>query len=311
MLRSDFQLSNENTKDSIKGFKAVIKFIGNVFKVIAYVVASVVMIAVRLFFRSIKSIFFGLFNVFAGTKNFITITAKGQGWWRWLIFIIKLPIVLGFNIVKWILTSTLGTLYNLLESIFMVVKYWIESSKGNGKVEVRKLYELNFVENSFQDKTAGIDVLKGFMFADIDINNPLTGSASETKNKEFIKIVKDVFVSIGDAFLLFGTGGTNKNNKSQYISACNIYLADTLGISIDKTSLFYRPYEKSIDIQSRSSNLVNGNNGMPSAMLNNNSNEISNTDLKSRTNIKNVKNQNIDIKERIPLSSTFGPWEIL
>lgn len=304
-------MSNENTKDLIKGFKAVIRFIGNVFKVTAYVIASVVMIAVRLLFRSIKSIFFGLFNVFAGTKNFITITAKGQGWWRWLVCIIKLPIVLGFNIVKWVLTSTLGILYNFLESIFMVVKYLIESSKENGKVKVRKLYKLNFVENSFQDKTAGIDVLKGFMFADIDINNPLTGSASETKNKEFIKIVKDVFVSIGDAFLLFGTGVTNKNNKSQYISDCNIYLADTLGISIDKTSLFYRPYEKSIDIQSRSSNLVHGNNNESSTISNVNTKSVS-PDLLDKSDIHCKKQPDNKKEARIHLSTVFGgPWEIL
>ena len=198
----------------------------------------------------------------------------------------------------------------IAQQLLYVQEYNSESLKENGTVKVRKLYKLNFVENSFQDKTAGIDVLKGFMFADIDINNPLTGSASETKNKEFIKIVKDVFVSIGDAFLLFGTGVTNKNNKSQYISACNIYLADTLGISIDETSLFYQPYEKSIDIESSNNNLVHGNNNESLTISNVNTKSVS-PDLLDKSDIHCKKEPDNKKEARIPLSSTFGPWEIL
>ena len=87
------------------------------------VILCLPVIAIRTICRFVGSLIFNIVNIFVGIKNLFVLTMQGSSWLGWPLLIVKLPIVLTIQVIKLVLTATLGTLFNFFESISMLIRF--------------------------------------------------------------------------------------------------------------------------------------------------------------------------------------------
>ena len=179
-------------------------------KILSAVILSLPVIAIRTVCRFVGSLIFNIVNIFVGIKNLFVLTMQEGKWWRWLLLIVKLPVVLITQVAKLVLTATLGTLFYFFESIMMTFKLansifddWGKPKKDIS-IEYYDLYNRNLLEYGRQTNTESsyFKVVIRFMFGLIDIDMHSDGILSTYK----------FFLSIIGKFLGLGQKAEGINN---------------------------------------------------------------------------------------------------
>lgn len=122
---------------------------------------------------------------------------------QWIAFVFRVLGLSIYNSIALALNATLGLLYNLVESAFMMYELWTAD-----KVTVKELYRLDDKEDDKENnnqETVNAKLVVKFLAGIIDINNPMSDLAAElcnmiNENKIFQTVSKKVVELINKLF---------------------------------------------------------------------------------------------------------------
>lgn len=215
-------------------------------KVLGAVILGLPVIAIRTICRFVGSLIFNIVNIFVGIKNLFVLTMQEGKWWRWPLLIVKLPVVLTIQVIKLVLTATLGTLFNFFESILMTFSLLIIIFDALGKQEkslngrLYDLYHKNFLDYKREPEmleSSISKVLLSLTFGVVDTKEPYEG--------DILSVYKS-FLSVIGKFLYLGQDlNSSQDERHPGMSNFNYEMRSTEIES--ETCFFKRSYKKEDD----------------------------------------------------------------